>query len=94
MLTNPTLKAQVDSLRNRFWSGGISNPLTAIEKMSYLIFLHDKLFLNDTEMGKVSSKTVPSEISPHFDLHKDSFLFFFTVKRIFKADSFLDKFLR
>lgn len=39
MLTNPTLKSQVDSLWNRFWSGGISNPLTAIEQMSYLIFL-------------------------------------------------------
>ncbi|MFN8321248.1 MAG: N-6 DNA methylase [Chitinophagales bacterium] len=39
MLTNPTLKSQVDALWNRFWSGGISNPLTAIEQMSYLIFL-------------------------------------------------------
>ncbi len=39
MLTNTTLKSQVDSLWNRFWSGGISNPLTAIEQMSYLIFL-------------------------------------------------------
>ena len=26
--------------RHRFWSGGISNPLTAIEQMSYLIFLN------------------------------------------------------
>lgn len=39
MLTSPQLKSQVDSLWNRFWSGGISNPLTAIEQMSYLIFL-------------------------------------------------------
>ncbi|MBI4931834.1 MAG: SAM-dependent DNA methyltransferase [Bacteroidetes bacterium] len=39
MLTNPALKSQVDALWNRFWSGGISNPLTAIEQMSYLIFL-------------------------------------------------------
>src|SRR5687767_1661589 len=39
MLTSPTLKSQVDALWNRFWSGGISNPLTAIEQMSYLIFL-------------------------------------------------------
>lgn len=39
MLTNPDLKSKVDALWNRFWSGGISNPLTAIEQMSYLIFL-------------------------------------------------------
>lgn len=39
MLTSPQLKSQVDTLWNRFWSGGISNPLTAIEQMSYLIFL-------------------------------------------------------
>ena len=39
MLTSPQLRSQVDNLWNRFWSGGISNPLTAIEQMSYLIFL-------------------------------------------------------
>jgi type I restriction enzyme M protein len=39
MLTNPTLKSKIDSLWDKFWSGGISNPLTAIEQMSYLIFL-------------------------------------------------------
>jgi type I restriction enzyme M protein len=39
MLTNSDLKSKVDSLWSRFWSGGISNPLTAIEQMSYLIFL-------------------------------------------------------
>jgi type I restriction enzyme M protein len=39
MLTDNNLKSKVDALWNRFWSGGISNPLTAIEQMSYLIFL-------------------------------------------------------
>jgi type I restriction enzyme M protein len=39
MLTNPTLRSQIDALWNRFWSGGINNPLNAIEQMSYLIFL-------------------------------------------------------
>ena len=39
MLTSPSLRSQVDSLWDKFWSGGISNPLTAIEQMSYLIFL-------------------------------------------------------
>lgn len=39
MLTDPNLKSKVDVLWDRFWSGGIANPLTAIEQMSYLIFL-------------------------------------------------------
>src|SRR3990172_5821234 len=39
MLTDTNLKSKVDQLWNRFWSGGLSNPLTAIEQMSYLIFL-------------------------------------------------------
>lgn len=39
MLTDPILRSKVDALWDRFWSGGISNPLTAIEQMSYLIFL-------------------------------------------------------
>jgi len=36
---NSTLKSLIDKLWNNFWSGGISNPLTAIEQISYLIFM-------------------------------------------------------
>ena len=39
MLTDSPLKSKVDALWDRFWSGGIANPITAIEQMSYLIFL-------------------------------------------------------
>ena len=39
MLTDPKLKSQVDQLWNKLWSGGLSNPLDAIEQLSYLIFL-------------------------------------------------------
>ncbi len=40
MLThNPNLKSLIDKLWNKFWSGGISNPLTAIEQITYLIFM-------------------------------------------------------
>ncbi|MBL0341245.1 MAG: N-6 DNA methylase [Bacteroidetes bacterium] len=39
MLTDTNLKSKVDSLWNKFWSGGIANPIIAIEQMSYLIFL-------------------------------------------------------
>ncbi|NSW86206.1 MAG: SAM-dependent DNA methyltransferase [Syntrophobacteraceae bacterium] len=36
---NPELKSKIDQLWNRFWSGGISNPLTAIEQITYLLFM-------------------------------------------------------
>src|SRR6266571_4135528 len=38
-MLEPEMKAKIDKLWNMFWSGGLSNPLTAIEQMSYLIFM-------------------------------------------------------
>jgi len=34
-----TIKSQVDSIWNAFWSGGISNPMEVIEQMTYLLFI-------------------------------------------------------
>ena len=39
MLNNLELKRLIDELWNKFWSGGIVNPLTAIEQITYLIFM-------------------------------------------------------
>jgi type I restriction enzyme M protein len=39
MLTDPKLRAQVDQLWNKLWTGGLSNPLDAIEQLCYLLFL-------------------------------------------------------
>ena len=36
---NSNLKSLIDKLWNNFWSSGISNPLTAIEQITYLIFM-------------------------------------------------------
>ncbi len=36
---NPALKSKIEQLWNKFWSGGISNPLTAIEQITYLLFM-------------------------------------------------------
>ena len=33
------MKSQIRQLWDKFWSGGISNPLTAIEQISYLLFM-------------------------------------------------------
>ena len=36
---NPELRSKIDQLWNKFWAGGISNPLTAIEQITYLLFM-------------------------------------------------------
>jgi type I restriction enzyme M protein len=38
-LLDNTLKANINQLWDKFWSGGISDPLVAITQMSYLIFM-------------------------------------------------------
>ena len=35
----PAIKSLIDELWNKFWSGGISNPLTAITQITYLLFM-------------------------------------------------------
>lgn len=39
MLTDTTLRAAVEALWDKLWSGGLSNPLDAIEQLSFLLFL-------------------------------------------------------
>jgi type I restriction enzyme M protein len=39
MLTDSKLRAQVDLLWDKLWSGGLANPLDAIEQISFLLFL-------------------------------------------------------
>ena len=46
---NPELKGKIDQLWNKFWSGGISNPLTAIEQITYLLFMKR---LDDLDLKK------------------------------------------
>lgn len=38
MLT-ASLRSKIDSLWDKFWSGGIANPLTVMEQISYLLFM-------------------------------------------------------
>jgi type I restriction enzyme M protein len=38
MLTG-TIRSQVDQIWNAFWSGGVSNPLSVIEQLTFLIFM-------------------------------------------------------
>jgi type I restriction enzyme M protein len=38
-MLDPEIKSKIEKLWNMFWAGGLANPLTAIEQMSYLIFM-------------------------------------------------------
>lgn len=51
MLTQ-SLKNKVANLWDKFWSGGISNPLNAIEQITYLLFMKQ---LDETDKRKVSN---------------------------------------
>lgn len=46
--SNPQIASKINDLWNKFWSGGISNPLSAIEQITYLLFMK-KLDENDLE---------------------------------------------
>jgi len=39
MLTDSRLRAQVDLLWDKLWTGGLTNPLDSIEQLSFLVFL-------------------------------------------------------
>lgn len=75
---NPELKGKIDQLWNKFWSGGISNPLTAIEQITYLLFMK-KLDDNDLKSQAdaewsdepYTSKFVGEWIPPEYRARKD-----------------------
>src|ERR1051326_4273598 len=37
--SNTVLKSLIDKLWDQLWSGGVSNPLTAIQQITYLLFM-------------------------------------------------------
>ena len=49
MLTDSKLRSTINSLWDKFASGGLSNPLDAIEQLSYLLFLKR---LDDEEQNR------------------------------------------
>jgi len=47
-MLSSTIKSLINQLWDKFWAGGIANPLTAIEQISYLLFMRrlDELDIN------------------------------------------------
>lgn len=79
---NPILKSLINSLWNTLWSGGISNPLTAIEQITYLLFMKrlddmeiklegDAKFTGDKYVSKRFSGTYEPYVDEALYLFKD-----------------------
>jgi type I restriction enzyme M protein len=60
MLTGP-IRAQVDQIWNAFWSGGVSNPLSVIEQITYLLFIKRLDDLHTLEENKARTLNRPME---------------------------------
>ena len=55
------LKSKVDSIWNTMWSGGISNPLSVIEQLTYLLFIKRLDELHTLKEAKAARTGKPIE---------------------------------
>lgn len=60
MLTGP-IRSQVDQIWNAFWSGGVSNPLSVIEQITYLLFIKRLDDLHTVEESKAEMLDIKME---------------------------------
>jgi type I restriction enzyme M protein len=62
-MLNTELRSKIDKLWDNFWSGGISNPLTVVEQISYLLFikrLDDKEILAEKKANQLRKPYQPN----------------------------------
>ncbi|MGM5470645.1 type I restriction-modification system subunit M [Flavobacteriaceae bacterium LMO-SS05] len=65
------LKSQIDQIWNTFWTGGISNTITIVEQLTYLIFIKD---LDETETrNERMAKRLNKDFSPIFGKDQQDF---------------------
>src|SRR4051794_12815690 len=55
------IKNQIDQIWNAFWSGGVSNPLSVIEQITYLIFIKRLDDLHTLEESKAETLGIAME---------------------------------
>jgi type I restriction enzyme M protein len=65
------LRSKVDSIWDTMWSGGISNPLSVIEQLTYLLFIKRLDELHTLRERKASHTNMPIE-DPVFTAEQDS----------------------
>jgi len=65
------IKSQIDQIWNTFWTGGISNTITIVEQLTYLIFIKD---LDETETrNERMAKRLNKEFTPIFGEDQQDF---------------------
>ncbi len=65
------LKSQIDQIWNTFWTGGISNTITIVEQLTYLIFIKD---LDETETrNERMAKRLKNDYKPIFGPDQQDF---------------------
>src|SRR3989338_10936296 len=69
MRLNPELKSKINRLWEKLWSGGVSNPLMAIEQISYLLFMK-RIEDNDVQMQQ-NAKLTKEKYASIFESHED-----------------------
>ncbi len=75
MLQNNTrLKSLIVGLWDTFWSGGIANPITAIEQITYLLFIKrlDELESKREKEAKTNKKKYISKFSGNYNPYVDT----------------------
>ena len=60
MLTGE-IRSQIDSIWNDFWSGGVSNPISVIEQLTYLLFIKRLDELHTVEERKAATLKIKME---------------------------------
>ena len=73
-MLNSTLRSYIDRLWDKFWAGGIANPLTAIEQISYLLFMKriDEYDLKKTQDSEFTGEPYESMFEGVFSLENST----------------------
>ena len=63
MLTGE-LRSKIDKVWEQFWTGGLSNPITVIEQMTYLLFIRrlDDIHTQREQKASFLKKTIEQPI--------------------------------
>ncbi|WP_342411033.1 type I restriction-modification system subunit M N-terminal domain-containing protein [Rhodomicrobium vannielii] len=66
------IRSQIDQIWNTFWSGGVSNPLSVIEQITYLLFIKRLDELHTLEENKAQRLGKPIVRLPRTSIRRCS----------------------
>ncbi len=57
-----TLKNKIDAIRQNVWNGGVANPISVVDQITYLMFIHS---LDELELQNEKIENLTGEKRPH-----------------------------